>query len=296
MSKACQDRVVIVTGAGAGLGRSHALELGRQGAKVVVNDVARDAAQSVVDEIVAEGGTAVADSNNIAQWAGAEDVVKNALDTYGQLHGLVNNAGITRDRMLVNMTEEEWDAVITVHLKGTFTCSRHAASYWRQQAKSGNQTEAGIVNTTSPTGLFGNPGQLNYGAAKAGIANMTIIMSQELAQYGVTVNCIAPIARTAMTAQSKTIPHQPPENTDEFDAWTPDNVAPVVAWLLGDEARHVTGRVFAINGGRLGIEEGWVLGPHATLDRRWRVDELLPAVNDLLAKAAPNANGRGERP
>ncbi len=294
MSKVCEGRVVVVTGAGAGLGRSHARELGRQGAKVVVNDVALAAARAVADEISGEGGTAVANSGDVSSWDGGKNVIDQALDTFGALHGLVNNAGITRDRMLVNMTEAEWDAVIAVHLNGTFTCSRHAAAYWRQQSKNGNPVAGAIVNTTSPTGLFGNIGQLNYGAAKAGIANMTIIMSQELAGYDVTVNCIAPIARTAMTANSKTIKQQS-DDPDEFDPWTPDNVAPLVAWLVGTEARHVTGRVFAINGGRLGVAEGWVLGPQVRLDRRWRVDELLPAVDGLLAKAAPNAGTSGER-
>jgi NAD(P)-dependent dehydrogenase (short-subunit alcohol dehydrogenase family) len=294
MSKVCLDRVVVVTGAGAGLGRSHARELGRAGGKVIVNDVSDAAAKAVVAEILAEGGTAEANNDDVSSWSGAKNLIDHAVDAYGALHGLVNNAGITRDRMLVNMTEEEWDAVIAVHLKGTFACSRHAAAYWRQRHKDGKQLEGAIVNTSSPTGLFGNAGQVNYGAAKAGIANMTIIMSLELASYGVTANCIAPIARTAMTANSKTI-SKAPEDPSEFDPWTPDNVAPLVAWLVGEQARHVTGRVFAINGGRLGVDEGWVLGPQITRDRRWSVDELLPAVNELLAKAAPNANTRGER-
>jgi NAD(P)-dependent dehydrogenase (short-subunit alcohol dehydrogenase family) len=274
-------KVAIVTGAGRGIGREHALALARAGAKVVVNDLGAslhgegaDAspAQQVVGEIEQLGGEAVTNGENVADFAGAKRLVEQALESFGRLDILVNNAGIIRDRMLVNMEEAEWDDVIAVHLKGHFAPSRHAAAYWREQSKAGEEVRARIVNTTSPSGVFGNVGQANYGAAKAGIAAFTIILAQELSRYGVTVNAIAPNARTRMTeAAFGEIPV--PEN--EFDAMDPANMAPIVVALCAEEAQEITGQVFYVFGGTVNRLSPWESDLVMYSEGGWEADALL---------------------
>lgn len=298
MPDLCKGRVVIVTGAGAGIGREEALEFGRQGAKVVVNDLGVDlhgndtnlaAADRVVEEIRAEGGEAIANGEDVSDWDGARRLVHSAVDTYGQLDVLVNNAGILRDRMLVNMTMEEWDSVIRVHLRGTFAPTRHAAEYWRTESKNGTPRDARIINTSSGSGLYGNVGQSNYGAAKAGIAAMTIIISDELARYGVTVNAIAPAALTRMTEDRKIGERaRLIDQTGGFNEWAPDNIAPLVVWLGSDQSSDVTGRVFNVRGGLVGVAESWSLGPEEDKGARWKPEELSDVVPRLLAAARPN--------
>jgi len=288
----CDGRVVVVTGAGRGIGRSHALAFASEGAKVVVNDLGGGVdgsggeagpAQLVVDEIRAMGGEAVANTDSVADFAGAERLVATAVDTFGRLDVLVNNAGILRDRMLANMTEEEWDAVIHVHLKGTFCPTRHAAAHWRELAKAGEPVDARVINTTSASGIFGNPGQANYGAAKAGIAAFTVITAQELGRYGVTVNAIAPMARTRMTESLGFMPES--EDAAQFDVFAPENMSPAVVWLGSDQSAHVTGRVFEVYGGHLGIVNGWDRAPAEDKGDRWQPAELGPVVDRLLAAA-----------
>jgi NAD(P)-dependent dehydrogenase (short-subunit alcohol dehydrogenase family) len=302
MTGVVEGRVVIVTGAGNGIGRAHALLFAQEGAKVVVNDLggARDGegtstgpAQSVVDEIKAAGGEAVANTDDISSWDGAESLVQQAISEFGQLDVLVNNAGILRDRMLVNMTEAEWDAVIKVHLKGTFAPMRHAVAYWRDQSKAGNQIDARVINTTSPSGLFGNAGQTNYGAAKAGIASMTVIAAAELARYGVTVNAIAPTALTRMTEDLMGLESQ----TEEAKAsLAPENISPLVVWLASPEAAGVTGRVFGVWGNKISVAEGWVYGPTTDRTERWLPGELTEVLPQLVRESAANADMFGVRP
>jgi NAD(P)-dependent dehydrogenase (short-subunit alcohol dehydrogenase family) len=284
----CEGRVCIVTGAGRGLGREYALMLAAEGAKVVVNDLggSRDGtggdagpAQQVVDEIIAAGGEAVANTDDISSWAGGETIVRQAVDAFGGLDAVVNNAGILRDRMIFSMTEDEWDAVIKVHLKGTFATSRHAAVYWRDRAKAGETNDARIVNTTSVAGLYANPGQTNYGAAKAGIATFTQIAAQELGRYGVTVNAIAPGALTRLTDDLGL----PDEVTARFE---PRWVAPVVTWLASAQSADVTGQVIESSGLVLAIAEGWRRGP-STEDVPADPSEVDASVRKLLADARP---------
>jgi NAD(P)-dependent dehydrogenase (short-subunit alcohol dehydrogenase family) len=290
----CDGRVVIVTGAGRGIGRGHALEFGRQGAKVVVNDIGGEVdgtgsstgpAGEVVDEIRAMGGEAIANGENVADFEGARRLVHAAIDTFGGLDVLVNNAGILRDRMIVNMTEAEWDAVINVHLKGTFAPTHHAAAYWRERVKNGQENDARIICTSSTSGIFGNPGQSNYGAAKAGIAGFAIIASRELARYGVTVNAIAPAARTRMTEGLGARFDEP--DPSAFDEQAPENIAPLVVWLASPESRAITGRVFLVWGGSIGVAEGWRRGPTVRQDDRWEPADLGNVVPDLVARAEP---------
>jgi NAD(P)-dependent dehydrogenase (short-subunit alcohol dehydrogenase family) len=293
----CDGRVAIVTGAGRGIGREHSLMLAQQGAKVVVNDLGgsmdgtgTDAgpAQQVVDEITAMGGEAVANTDDISSWDGAERLIGQAVEHFGKLDILVNNAGILRDRMLTNMSEAEWDAVIQVHLKGTFAPSRHAAAYWREQSKAGNEVDGRIINTSSPSGIYGNVGQTNYGAAKAGIASFTVIAAKELGRYGVTVNAIAPAAITRMTENLGM--GQLPEEIKE--RMSPHYISPIVVYLSSPQAKHITGRVFDVTGRMLSVSEGWHRGPsleNPTDDPA----ELGPLVDDLVAKARPNANMQG---
>ena len=297
MTKLNEGRVAIVTGAGRGIGREHALLLAHQGAKVVVNDLGgamdgegHDAtpAEQVVAEIQAIGGEAIANADDISDWDGAGRLVQSAIDTFGGLDIVINNAGILRDRMLTNMTEAEWDAVIKVHLKGTFAPCRHAAEYWRNRSKAGEENVGRIINTSSPSGIYGNVGQTNYGAAKAGIASFTIIAAKELSRYGVTVNCIAPAALTRLT-EPLGMGNLPEEAKEQM---SPSHIAPVVCWLASPEAGHVTGRVFDVSGRALSVSEGWHRGP--TIDNP--TDDLAvlgPQISEIVAKARPNANMNG---
>jgi len=296
MARLCEDRICIVTGAGRGIGREHALMLAAHGAKVVVNDVGSGAdgtgsdagpAQQVVDEIVAAGGEAVANTDDISDWAGAERIVAQAVDTYGHLDVLINNAGILRDRMLANMSEAEWDAVIKVHLKGTAGPSHFAAAHWRERSKAGDEVQARLINTSSPSGIYGNIGQTNYGAAKAGIATFTIIAADELARYGVTVNCIAPAALTRLTEGLGL-----GQASDEVkEQMSPTWIASIATWLASTESAHVTGRVFDVTGRQLAVAESWHRGPSVapTLDPT----AIGPLVEELLATARPNADMSG---
>jgi NAD(P)-dependent dehydrogenase (short-subunit alcohol dehydrogenase family) len=297
MSKLCEGRVAIVTGAGRGIGREHALSLAYHGAKVVVNDLGGNVdgsggdlspAQQVVEEIKAFGGEAVANGDSVSSWEGAQRLINTAVETFGDLHVVVNNAGILRDRMLTNMTEEEWDAVINVHLKGTFAPSRWAAAYWREQSKAGKTLSGRIINTTSVSGIYGQPGQSNYGAAKAGIASFTNIVALEMARYGVTVNAVGPIALTRMTEGLGPAP----ETDEERDARSPRWIAPIVTWLASEESEGVTGRVFEASGQVLAVAEGWVRGPsHAPVDDP---TVLGPIVKELLANARRNSGMDGK--
>jgi NAD(P)-dependent dehydrogenase (short-subunit alcohol dehydrogenase family) len=278
-------KVAIVTGAGRGIGREHSLALAKAGAKVVVNDLGGSTAgegsdtspaQSVADEIKALGGEATANYDNVADFQGAANMVKQAIGDFGRLDILVNNAGILRDRMLVSMTEEEWDAVIAVHLKGHFAPTHHAATYWREQSKAGNQINGRVINTSSPSGVFGNVGQTNYGAAKAGIAGFTVIAAQELGRYGVTVNCLAPNARTRMTEDIFGGLPQPAEG--EFDPLDPANISPVVVALAADDAQNITGQCFFIYGPTINVLKPWDVGQSVTQEGAWDPDDLLAAL------------------
>jgi NAD(P)-dependent dehydrogenase (short-subunit alcohol dehydrogenase family) len=289
---ALEGRVAIITGAGRGIGREHALLFAREGAKVVVNDLGgamdgtggdRTPAQQVVEEIRATGGEAVANGDNVSEWEGGQRLVNQAIETFGDLHVLVNNAGILRDRVLVNMSEEEWDAVIQVHLKGHFVPSRWAAAYWREQTKAGKTVNASIVNTSSTSGLLGNPGQSNYGAAKAGIGAFTVITAQELGRYGVRVNAIAPAARTRLTEATPGLGDvvKAPEDAGRFDVWDPANVSPLVAYLA-TESCPATGKVYFVQGGRIALMTGWAMSDQIEKDERWSVEELQSAMKDLV--------------
>jgi NAD(P)-dependent dehydrogenase (short-subunit alcohol dehydrogenase family) len=280
------QRVVVVTGAGQGLGREHALAFARHGDRVVVNDIGA-AAEEVAAEIRALGGSAVATSGDVSDWDYAKSLVTTAVSEFGRLDALVNNAGINRDRMLVGMSEQEWDLVLRVDLKGHFAPMRHAAAYWREQSKQGGAVAARIVNTSSGAGLMGSVGQGNYGAAKAGIAALTQIAAVEFARYGVTVNAIAPSARTPMTEAVFADKMRAPEQG--FDAMHPGNVSPLVVWLASAEAGDVTGRVFEIEGGSISVADGWQHGPAIEKGERWRVDEIGAPLRDLLAKVPPPA-------
>jgi NAD(P)-dependent dehydrogenase (short-subunit alcohol dehydrogenase family) len=285
-------RVAIVTGAGRGIGREHALLFAELGAKVVVNDLGgamdgtgddRSPAEQVVDEIKGLGGEAVANADNVADWEGGQRLIQAALDVFGDLHVLVNNAGILRDRVLINMTEDEWDTVIAVHLKGHFVPTRFAAAYWREQTKAGRSIRASVVNTTSTSGLLGNPGQANYGAAKAGIAAFTVIVAQELGRYGVRVNAIAPAARTRLTVATPGLGDiiKAPDEPGKFDIWDPANVAPLVAWLATEDC-PATGRVFWVQGGSVNLMNGWTIAEGVDRADRWTVDELGDKLRPLV--------------
>ena len=278
----CTDRVVIVTGAGQGLGRAHATALGRAGALVVVNDV-RDAGATVA-EIVGAGGTAVASVGDVADWSYGETLIATAIDAFGRLDALVNNAGLVRDRMLVSLTEAEWDDVIRVDLKGHFVPLRHAAGYWRDRAKAGAPVAARVVNTSSGAGLMGSVGQGNYSAAKAGVAALSQVAAAELGRYGVTVNAIAPSARTPMTEVVFADAMRAPDGG--FDAAAPENVSPLVVWLVSPDSGDVTGRMFEVSGGSISASDGWQHGVAVDSGRRWEPDELGPVVRQLL-RAAP---------
>jgi NAD(P)-dependent dehydrogenase (short-subunit alcohol dehydrogenase family) len=288
----CQGRVVAITGAGRGIGREHALAFAREGAKVVVNDlgVARDGrgpdlgpAQQVVDEIHAAGGEATASTDDVADWQGAQRLVRHAIDSFGTLDTLVNNAGFLRDRMLFTTSEEEWDAVIRVHLKGHFAVTRHAAEYWRQRSKAGESVDARIINTSSGAGLMGSVGQGTYSAAKAGIAALTLVEAAEMGRYGVTANAIAPAARTRMTEEVFADRMAAPDGG--FDPNHPGNVSPLVVWLGSADSRDVTGRIFEIEGGMISVADGWQHGPMLDKGARWEPADIGTAVRELIAKA-----------
>jgi NAD(P)-dependent dehydrogenase (short-subunit alcohol dehydrogenase family) len=287
-----EGKVAIVTGAGRGIGREHALALARAGAKILVNDLGASLAgegadtgpaHDVVREVEALGGEAVANGENVADFTGAKRMVDAALAAFGRLDILVNNAGILRDRMLVNMEEHEWDAVLEVHLKGHFAPTRHAAAHWRERSKAGEDVRARIINTSSPSGVFGNVGQANYGAAKAGIVGFTLIAAQELQRYGVTVNAIAPNARTRMTeAAFGEIP--PPD--DGFDPADPANNSPIVVALCADEAQAITGQVFFVYGGMVNMLRGWEAGELFANETRWEPSALLRELLQRLPEGA----------
>jgi NAD(P)-dependent dehydrogenase (short-subunit alcohol dehydrogenase family) len=290
----CDGRIVIVTGAGRGIGRAHALAFAAEGAKVVVNDIGvslageggeATPAEAVVAEIRAAGGEAVTDGNDVADFAGAGALVKTAIDAFGGLDVVVNNAGIVRDRMFVSASEEEWDAVVRVHLKGHYAVASNACAFWRAESKAGRAVDARIVNTSSGAGLQGSVGQSAYSAAKAGIAALTLVQAAELARYGITANAIAPSARTRMTEEVFAGMMAKPESG--FDAMAPENVSPLVVWLGSRESAGVTGRVFEIAGGKLSLADGWREGPGVDRGARWAPDEIGAAVHDLIAKALP---------
>lgn len=293
MSGICDGRVVIVTGAARGLGRAHALELARQGAHVVVNDIgaaldgtggSSGPAAEVVAEIEALGGQGVVNADDVADFEGAKRLVDQAVEVFGRLDAVVNNAGIVRDRMFANVAEDEWDAVLRVNLKGHFTVSRHAAAYWRDRSKAGEQVDARIINTSSGAGILGSVGQAAYSAAKGGIAALTLVQAAELARYGVTANALAPAARTRMTEGVFTdMMAEVAEGT--FDAMDPANVSPLVAWLASSDSAGVTGRMFEVEGGKVGVADGWQHGPTADKGARWDPAELGDVVRRLIAEA-----------
>jgi NAD(P)-dependent dehydrogenase (short-subunit alcohol dehydrogenase family) len=294
MSGICDGRIVIVTGSGRGLGRAHALELARQGAKVVVNDLGCELdgsgggtgpAGEVVEEIRSAGGEAIANGDDVADFEGAGRMVAAAIDAFGGLDVVVNNAGFVRDRMFANAAEDEWDAVVRVHLKGHFAVARHAAAHWRDQAKAGTAVDARIINTSSGAGILGSLGQAAYSAAKGGIATLTLVQAAELGRYGVTANALCPAARTRMTEGVFTEMMATPDQPDAFDAMAPENVSPLVAWLASSASAHVTGRMFEVEGGKVGVATGWQHGPTEDKGERWDAAELGAVVDRLLAEA-----------
>jgi NAD(P)-dependent dehydrogenase (short-subunit alcohol dehydrogenase family) len=291
MSGICQGRVVIITGAARGLGRGYALAFAEQGAKVVVNDLGTDlgghgrdlsAAQAVVDEIRAMGGEAVVNGDDVSDWDGAGRIIKTAVDHFGGLDVVVNNAGFVRDRMFVSSTVDEWDAVLRVHLRGHYCVARHAVEYWRGQSKLGHPVDARIINTSSGAGLNGSMAQSAYSAAKGGIASLTLVQAAELGRYGITANALAPAARTRMTEQAFADMMKKPE--EGFDRQDPDNIAPTVVWLGSAQSKHVTGCVFELEGGAIMIDEGWRDGVRVDIGRRWLPSEVGAAVDGLLKK------------
>ncbi|MEY2437095.1 MAG: hypothetical protein QOF97_1931 [Acidimicrobiaceae bacterium] len=289
---ALDGRVVVITGAGRGIGREHALFFAAEGAKVVVNDLGgapdgggedRTAAEQVVDEITAMGGEAVANGDDVADWDGGQRVINAAIEAFGGLDALVNNAGILRDRVLVNMTEAEWDDVIRVHLRGHFIPTRFAAIYWREQAKAGTPVQANLVHTSSTSGLLGNPGQTNYGAAKAGIGSFSIICAQELGRYGVRSNCIAPAARTRLTEATPGLGDmvQPPDDSAVFDVWDPANISPLAAYLA-TAGCALTGQTLYVQGGTIKVMQPWTMGDGIEQDERWTVSALQDELPKLV--------------
>ncbi|NGO74162.1 SDR family NAD(P)-dependent oxidoreductase [Streptomyces sp. YC504] len=285
-------RVAVITGGGRGLGREHALLFAAEGAKIVINDLGGapdgagsdiSAAQAVVDEIKALGGEAVANTDSVSDWAGASRLIDTAVETFGDLHVVVNNAGILRDRVLVNMSEEEFDTVIDVHLKGTFAVARHAAAYWRAQAKAGTETDRSLINTSSGSGLHGNPGQVNYASAKAGIAALTQIAAKELKRYHVRSNCIAPVARTRLTVATPGFGEVMTSTENAaFDTWHPGNISPLVAMLASADCRF-SGHAFRVSGGQVGLYQGWTMVDEVRSEQRWTVEELASATAHMPA-------------
>src|SRR4051812_2542070 len=297
---ALDGKVAIVTGAGRGIGRGEALALAGEGASVVVNDLGTTLdgttevshAQEVVDEIVERGGTAAPNTDDVSSWEGAHNLVARAVDTFGRLDVLVNNAGVLRDQMSFKMDEDAWDTVIRVHLKGHFAPSRFAAEHWRTQSKDGNTDGGRIVNTVSEAGIYGGAGQANYAAAKAGIAGMTLTLARELKNYGVTVNAIAPRARTRMTETVLGDYGAPPEGGG-FDEWDPENIGPVVAWLASDDAADVSGQVFVVFGGRLHLMDGWTMVSEIEQGERWSVAAIAARKGELFGERRTGAPRQG---
>ena len=288
MSGICEGRVVIITGAGGGLGAAHARVLAAEGASVVVNDINAEAAAKVVAEIVAAGGKAVVNTSDITHYDASLNAVKQALESFGDLHAVVNNAGINRDRMFASMTEEDWDLIMAVHLKGHFCISSHAVHYWRGRSKEGQAVDARIINTSSGAGLQGSIGQSNYAAAKAGIAALTLNQAAELKRYGITANAITPAARTGMTTAVPEMAQRMAAPEDgSFDYWAPENVSSLVAWLVSIQSKDVTGRVFEAEGGKISIADGWRTTEGVDKGARWEPAEVGGAVAQLLAKEVP---------
>jgi NAD(P)-dependent dehydrogenase (short-subunit alcohol dehydrogenase family) len=281
----CQDRTVLITGAGGGLGRAYALAFAAEGANIVVNDVRADAAQAVAAEVTASGGRALANSGDITTLTGAQAIVDAAVAAFGEVHVLVNNAGILRDRMFLSLGEDDWDAVMRVHLKGHFCLANVLGRRWRDARKAGQAVDARIINTSSGAGLQGSIGQSNYAAAKAGIAGLTLVQAAELARYGITVNCLAPAARTSMTEGA--MPELVKKPASGFDVWDPLNVAAIVVWLGSPLSAHVTGRCFEAKGGELSLADGWHTGAIIDKGGRWAPDELTAVVDQLIEQGRP---------
>jgi len=277
----CENRTVIITGAGGGLGRAYALSLAQEGAAVIVNDIRLEAAQQVVDEIREAGGHALANADDIASMAGAHRIVDAALAAFGEVHALVNNAGILRDRMFLSLSEEDWDQVMRVHLRGHFCLASVLGRRWRDASKRGEPVDARIINTSSGAGLQGSIGQSNYVAAKGGIAALTLVQAAELSRYGVTVNCLAPAARTSMTENA--MPEMVKKPETGFDVWDPLNVAALVVWLGSPLSRHVSGRCFEAKGGEVSVADGWRTGRIVDKGARWMPGELTSVVDELIA-------------
>lgn len=283
----CSGRTVIITGAGGGLGRAYALAFAAEGGNVVVNDIRQAAAEEVAREIRTAGGQAIANSDDITKLQSAQRIVDAALEVFGEVHVLVNNAGVLRDRMFISLSEEDWDTVMNVHLKGHYCLANILGRRWRDLAKAGTPVDARIINTSSGAGLQGSIGQSNYSAAKGGIASLTLVQAAELARYGVTANALAPAARTSMTESAMPDVVKKPED-DSFDAWAAENVAPLVVWLGSSQSKHVTGQVFESQGGRISLGDGWRTGVTRDKGARWQVAEVGAAVDAILAEA-PNA-------
>jgi NAD(P)-dependent dehydrogenase (short-subunit alcohol dehydrogenase family) len=288
MTGICEGRVVIVTGAGGGLGAAHARVLASEGASVIVNDINEEAATAVVEEITAAGGKAAVNTSDITNYDDSLNAVKQAIDIFGGLHAVINNAGINRDRMFASMTEADWDAIMAVHLKGHFCISSHAVHYWRGQSKEGNAVDARIINTSSGAGLQGSIGQSNYAAAKAGIAALTLNQAAELGRYGITANAITPAARTGMTTAVEEMAERMAKPEDgSFDYWAPENVSSVIAWMVSEESAEVTGRVFEAEGGKISIADGWRSTEGVDKGAHWAPAEVKDAIKELLAKEVP---------
>ncbi|WP_341643868.1 SDR family oxidoreductase [Thauera sp. SDU_THAU2] len=281
----CEGRTVIITGAGGGLGRAYALAFAAEGAGVVVNDIRQEAADAVVAEIAAAGGKALANADDITRMDGAQRIVDAALAAFGEVHVVVNNAGILRDRMFISLSEDDWDQVMRVHLKGHFCLASILGKRWRDQAKAGKRIAARIINTSSGAGLQGSVGQSNYAAAKGGIAALTLVQAAELGRYGVTANALAPAARTAMTESAMPDVVKAPESG--FDAWAAENVAPLLVWLGSEASSHVSGQVFESQGGRISVCDGWRTGPQQDKGARLTPAEAGAMVDELMKQAVP---------
>ena len=277
----CEQRIVVITGAGGGLGRAYALAFAKEGATVVINDIRAEAAQAVADEVRAAGGKALANTGDITTMAGAQSILDAAVAEFGDVNVLVNNAGVLRDRMFLSLSEEDWDAVMRVHLRGHFCMGNVFGRYWRDQKKAGKDVDARIINTSSGAGLQGSIGQSNYAAAKAGIAGLTLVQAAEMARYGITVNSLAPAARTSMTEGAMPDMVKKPESG--FDAWDPLNVASIVVWLGSPLSKHVSGRCFEAKGGEISVADGWFTGAIRDKGDRWEPAELTEVVDQLIS-------------